>query len=81
MGQSIPFKCPVDGCRFHRQVSHADIFQIKWHLKHGHGYGELLETAVELGIIRDETERRNPDWLTERLFQYVQRMKNEPSVN
>jgi hypothetical protein len=82
MSNSVPFKCPVDGCKFNKQITYADIFQIKWHIKHVHGYGELIETAVQLEIIRDDTERRNPDWLTDRLLQVATKcMKNEASIN
>lgn len=82
MGNSIPFRCPMDGCKFNKHILYADQFQIKWHIKNGHGYGELIETSVQYDIIRDETERRNPDWLTERLAEFVIKgIKNETHLS
>lgn len=78
MGNSIAFRCPITRCRFNKQISHADQFYIKRHIKNGHGYGELIDVAIKFGIIRDETERRNPDWLTDRLAEIAIRgVKNE----
>lgn len=81
MSKPIPFSCPVDGCKFNNYITYADKFQIKRHIKHGHGYGELIEAAVKFGIIRDETERRNPDWLTDRLAEIAIREVNEATIN
>jgi len=64
-------KCPIEICKFHNTPVPADKSQIKKHIRYDHDYTEKLEAAVKLGIIKDITERRSPDYLTQELSEYT----------
>ena len=62
----VPFVCVIPSCRFHHLILHAEIVQIKVHIK-THDYKILLETAHNLGIIDNLDERRGLDWIVDEL--------------
>jgi len=64
------FTCLFENCLFHKRIITATTNEIKNHFKRQHDYTELLEKAVEFRFIRDISERRSPDWLTEKFFEY-----------
>jgi len=64
------FLCPFSSCKFHKRIVEANEIEIKNHFKKQHDYTELLEKAAEFGFIKDVSERRNPDWLAEKFFDY-----------
>ena len=70
MSTYYPFTCFFDNCLFHKKIIKATSYEIKNHFKRQHDYTELLEQAVTLGFINNISERRSPDWLTEKFFVY-----------
>jgi len=65
-----PFTCIFENCVFHERIVKASRYEIKNHFKKQHDYTELLEKAAEFGFIKDVSERRSPDWLAEKFFEY-----------
>lgn len=70
MSMYYDFSCLFENCPFHKQIVVAASNEIKNHFKKQHDYTELLEKAVEFGFIKDVSERRSPDWLAEKFFEY-----------
>ena len=64
------FTCLFEKCPFNKRIIEAASNEIKNHFKKQHDYTELLEKAAEFGFIKDVSERRNPDWLAEKFFEY-----------
>ena len=63
------FKCIFEKCSYFRKITPSSKSEIISHLKR-HDYIELLEQAVKFGLIKDKTERRSPDWLSENLIEF-----------
>jgi len=63
------FKCIFEKCPYFRKIVLASRSEIISHFKR-HDYTELLEQAVEFGLIKDNSERRSPDWLAESLLEF-----------
>lgn len=64
------FTCLFENCSFHKRIVEATHHEIKNHFKKQHDYTELLEKAVDFRFIKDVSERRSPDWLAEKFFEY-----------
>jgi len=62
-------KCPIHGCKFHKNPVASDITQIKRHLKYDHDYKEKQDTAFNLGLI-DSHEKHSPTWLVDSLSDF-----------
>lgn len=65
------FTCPFEKCTFHNRITKASQYEIKNHFKKQHDYTELLEKAVYFQFIGNIRERRSPDWLAQKFFDYT----------
>ncbi len=63
-------KCPISGCKFHKNPLHAELSQIKRHLKYDHDYREKQETAFLLGLIDSVYQKRSSTWLVDSLSDF-----------
>ena len=64
------FTCLFEKCFFHKRIIEATQCEIRNHFKKQHDYTELLEKALEFGFIESISERRSPDWLADRFFEF-----------
>jgi len=63
-------RCLFENCPFHKRTITATSNEIKNHFKRDHDYVELLKKAAEYGFIEDISERRSPDWLAKKFFEF-----------
>ncbi len=63
------FTCIFEKCPYSRKVIQASKSEINSHLT-CHDYTELLEQSIQFQLIKDKSERRSPDWLTEHLLEF-----------
>jgi len=68
--------CIVKNCPYSKKIVPATKAEI---LKHflDHDYSVLLELAVSFKIIPNKSERRQPLWLSEKLFEFCSNEVNE----
>ena len=64
-----PFTCPFENCYYHKRITEATQNEIKSHFKK-HDFTELLQKAVRFRFIETVSERRHPDWLARKFFEY-----------
>ncbi len=64
------FTCLFENCYYHKRIIEATQCEIRNHFKKQHDYIELLEKAEEFGFIERISQRRSPDWLADRFFEY-----------
>lgn len=63
------FKCLFEKCPYFRKIILATKPEIVSHFKR-HDYIELLEQSIKFRLIKDKTERRSPNWLSEQLLEF-----------
>jgi len=63
------FKCFFVKCPYFTKITRSSKSEIMSHLLH-HDYTQLLEQSVELQIIKNKSERRSPNWLSEQLLDF-----------
>jgi len=64
------FICLFENCSCHKRIVTVTSKEIKIHFKRDHDYVELLKKAVDYGFIGNISERRSPDWLGRKFFEY-----------
>lgn len=81
MSNVVAFYCPISKCRFNTKLDFAEKSRIIKHI-FAHDYQEKLEASLQLGIIKDLSDRRSPVYLSERLAEHgIWRGRNEIAMH